>query len=717
MTATPNVRERLKQILGMTNPREELEALLEHYQDGVQFWEAAVSYLAQRGIELGAIVAGYTKSGTSVVAFVEALKARAGQEPEYYWLEDQRAAVYLWRTPEGPKLAAFEQAEPIKAPGGLMPCDWWQQLRPVKVGDDYLIGDKLWRLPSRELKSADDVKLSFEQRVRTPCTVLGCPADNIAECGHKSVGEAIGGELPAANFEGLPVGTQKVISPAPKTEEPDADRCNGCGNVKTEEEKGAVCRSPGCTANPGYEGECGIRTCSEALVYQGDGPVVFCKLHTGGLVLRHECLLCETVWLQSGAEKSMDCSCGATVDKREVDVKPIRSRGEEFTCGVCEGMDPESSDAPNSGHHLLCPIGDAMLADANKPTAEQRERDEHAEALRKAGPEARAKAVDDAIEKAEKVVHCSGAWVPPCTESFACSPCPSTSRRVYKYTLDGDQQLRDQLPGITCSPCREVIEAVMRAGEWCGPSLHPTSRRGWFPPVDTSQLDQGKANLDAALGAIAGVCEHTGDEDEACRCPLDCNCHPCSEGVGGLPAERVCKCGHVGMEHDFRTKKCARCEECPGFVCGHGEWNEKDGCLICGEHLPHGTVLGGPMVPLVIATCACGHKREQHNETDAVCGADYCACVRYRPSEEPPEPLVTEAMNEKAEEERKLRWTLKADMNVVRKQRKTKKGYRCCEVCLKPVTAGDEWVSEKDKNTRRAHLACADLVLLEQKKS
>jgi hypothetical protein len=171
------------------------------------------------------------------------------------------------------------------------------------------------------------------------------------------------------------------------------------------------------------------------------------------------------------------------------------------------------------------------------------------------------------------------------------------------------------------------------------------------------------------------------------------------------------------MEHDFRTKKCARCEECPGFVCGHGEWNEKDGCLICGEHLPPGTVLGGPMVPLVIATCACGHKREQHNEADSVCGADYCACVRYRPSEEPPEALVTQEMDDQAERERQVRWALKADMDVVRKQRKTKKGYRCCEICLKPVTAGDEWVSEKDKNTRRAHLACADLVLLEQQKA
>lgn len=59
------------------------------------------------------------------------------------------------------------------------------------------------------------------------------------------------------------------------------------------------------------------------------------------------------------------------------------------------------------------------------------------------------------------------------------------------------------------------------------------------------------------------------------------------------------------------------------------------------------------------------------------------------------------------------KWLKAVDMETVRLQRTSKKGYRPCEICMKPVTKGDEWVSEKGKNTKRAHLSCADELLQE----
>lgn len=74
---------------------------------------------------------------------------------------------------------------------------------------------------------------------------------------------------------------------------------------------------------------------------------------------------------------------------------------------------------------------------------------------------------------------------------------------------------------------------------------------------------------------------------------------------------------------------------------------------------------------------------------------------------------------------RRRAWVLSLDMGNVRNQKTSKKAYPCCELCNGMIRGpeknekgrvtrkGDEWVSPKDKVSRRAHLSCADEALSE----
>ncbi|KKL11371.1 hypothetical protein LCGC14_2546520, partial [marine sediment metagenome] len=97
-------------------------------------------------------------------------------------------------------------------------------------------------------------------------------------------------------------------------------------------------------------------------------------------------------------------------------------------------------------------------------------------------------------------------------------------------------------------------------------------------------------------------------------------------------------------------------------------------------------------------------------------------CIRYRPG------LQAQAIETKGDTDdyraaQRRAWVLSLDMTKVRFQQTSKKSYRCCELCRAMVKGpekndagkitkkGDEWVAPKDKNTRRAHLSCADEAL------
>ena len=213
----------------------------------------------------------------------------------------------------------------------------------------------------------------------------------------------------------------------------------------------------------------------------------------------------------------------------------------------------------------------------------------------------------------------------------------------------------------------------------------------------------------------AGKCDHYTVEgaEDVCPCPKECNCHPCAGGdlQGGIEPTALCEsCAHAGLSHDHESKICAQCDRCTGFVVAASLCTGCDRPLMAGEYLRCSDCVRA--MRAADDRCECGCARTTHSRPDDSCSK--CPCVAFRLSAGEPEQLVTKEMDRKDEQSRQHRFVDSLDMSNVRKQRKTKKGYACCEICFQRVGEGDEWVSRLNRSVRkRAHLACADEVALE----
>jgi hypothetical protein len=127
--------------------------------------------------------------------------------------------------------------------------------------------------------------------------------------------------------------------------------------------------------------------------------------------------------------------------------------------------------------------------------------------------------------------------------------------------VDGNQVRR-------CGECYQATLATAEVGtEESGPPKGADAAE--LPWADPAPGDGSSGSSSGSEEAPEGM-----KPCPACTHPeprLPCSVSgPCGGSrwveVGGLPAEVKCgACDHVGKHHDFRTKKCAECDACPGF--------------------------------------------------------------------------------------------------------------------------------------------------------
>jgi len=499
-----------------------------------------------------------------------------------------------------------------------------------------------------------------------------------------------------------------------------------------------VCRSSGCIHNPDTPVWCSV--CEGADPESGDFPGgghhPKCDLFV--VALEHPDGSPEHAFATENLKERAAEYREATERSRRVreDLKLGPNPDlDDWTCAVCEGIDPESSDAPNSGHAWQCPLGHKVLM-ATCPHAKWVKRDgvNQCEACGivedtspppdvEAGVPLDPAAPDDLRANPDwspggnpgasgDMQECDGwhgpetmdGWDNPCTvdhdqspggpifydstgpepnNGWTNTPVDPEDPRLGKHV--DDQDLCAELHPKTGVRCEE------RPGHnfTCGYAGEGENERIWW---DTKRPDPTPPVADPA--PPVALTPSTVTEEPTAPGELE------GDGTGIMPDARCTACGHPGQAHDHRTKRCAHCRDCPGF-------NATRECQRSWQ--AHNGACGAPDC-VALERCMCGCARVTHSRPNDACAR--CPCVAFRAGE--PEPLVTEEMELRAIRDRKFRFAGDLDMTKVRKQRKTKKGWKCCELCLLAVKEGDEWVSRLGRSVnKRAHLSCADEIALE----
>lgn len=698
-----NIRTLLLDALNARDPADE-QGNWHQIVGEVPLWSLAAFYCQNRHHDLAAFFAGYDKSGESVVAMIEALKKRAAAkqigppDPEIHVVPDTRAIAWVWRTKAGARPVVLERAPRAQPEGqgaSAIPEDWWywpDQWRQVRAteADEYggvyhlELHDRTvtWEVPPRQSYGNNPVT-SFSDLV-SPCSVPGCNATT-AECGHPTMAQAIGGQLPVIDRVkcgpcSAADGVAAVYHAPPACDPADVGPCEACGHPLCREKDGPVCRSPGCKRNPSTalpypngspEHVAATRELEQRYGGQGPNPPAEVGVQACGHVRNPQLFEENPGMRHDGCGHPTWCHCHPCEGPEDPD-KP----GEAVWCSVCAGADPQVSDLPGWGHHPHCPLAFPGDQDPRGP------------------------------------IYYDSTTTEP-NNGWTNTPVPAGDPRIGTFVNpdptagdDGSPAAAEAGgPGLT-SPSFPASTPVAGSASQGTPGNSPTNEYS----VEQAQQElkeegywEGRpgagGNLDPATGTPwpAGT---PGPRPEA-GAPSAAGAGTTSGDSGakypdGIAPDSTCgECGCNGVSHDHRDGSCAQCRKCPGYSQ---------------------------------ARCMCGCAEVTHSRPDGSCSR--CACVQFRAGK----PVEIESKEDRAayEERRRVEYVQSLDMSKVTKQR-TAKLYAQCQLCKRPImgpkkkkgkitTPGEEWVGPKPKKKgktismrHRSHLACADEALEELK--